>query len=75
MKGKLSKSALWLIILVLIITFAATMANLIERDFGNVKVSIVKIINDQGQTVVAKLFRPVTATAENPAPAILNMHG
>ncbi|MCJ7696489.1 MAG: alpha/beta fold hydrolase, partial [Anaerolineaceae bacterium] len=75
MKGKLSKSALWLIILVLIITFAATMANLIERDFGNVKVSIIKIINDQGQTVVAKLFRPVTATAENPAPAILNMHG
>jgi len=75
MKCKLSKNALWLIILVLIIAFSAVMANLIERDFGKVQVSIIKLVNSNGSTVVAKLFRPKTATAENPVPAVLNMHG
>lgn len=75
MKSKLGKNALWLIILVLIIAFSATMANLIERDFGKVEVSIIKLVDPNGNTVVAKMFRPKVATAENPLPAILNMHG
>lgn len=75
MKCKLGKNALWLIILVLIIAFSAVMANLIERDFGKVQVSLIKLVNANGETVVAKMFRPKTATAENPLPAVLNMHG
>jgi hypothetical protein len=75
MKCKLGKNALWLIILVLIIAFSATMANLIERDFGKVEVSIIKLVDPDGNIVVAKMFRPKIATAENPLPAVLNMHG
>ena len=75
MNSKLGKNALWLIILVLIIAFSATMANLIERDFGKVEVSIIKLVDPNGNTVVAKMFRPKIATAENPLPAVLNMHG
>ena len=75
MKCKIGKNAIWLIVLVLIIAFSATMANLIERDFGKVEVSIIKIVDKDGNTVVAKLFRPKTATADNPLPAIVNMHG
>jgi len=75
MKCKLGKNALWLIILVLIIAFSATMANLIERDFGKVEVSIIKLVDPNGNTVVAKMFRPKIATKDNPLPAILNMHG
>jgi pimeloyl-ACP methyl ester carboxylesterase len=65
----------FLIILVVIIAFSAIMADLIESDFGKVEVSIIKIMNAQGEAVVAKLFRPKTATADNPLPAIVNMHG
>lgn len=75
MKVKLSKNVIWLIVLLIIITFSATMAYAIERDFGKVDISIVRIVNANGDIVVAKLFRPYIATAENPVPAILNMHG
>lgn len=65
----------FLIILVVVIAFSAVMADLIESSFGDVEVSIVEIIDPDGNLVVAKLFRPKIATADNPLPAIVNMHG
>jgi dienelactone hydrolase len=69
------KQVYWLIVCVVIIGFSAGMASLIERDFGKVDVQIVKIVDQTGYTITAKLFRPVAATPQNKMPGILNMHG
>jgi len=75
MRPEVKKQWYWLIACVIIIALAAFMAYELERDFGKVVVSTVRILDKDGNTVVAKLYRPVTATADNKAPAIINMHG
>jgi len=75
MQVDVRKNLIFLIVLVVVIAFSAIMADLIESDFGDVEVSIVKITDPDGNIVVAKLFRPKIATTDNPLPAIVNMHG
>lgn len=75
MEKNVRKNIIWLISLIVIISISATMAYLIERDFGRVEVTKVEIMDANGDIVVAKLFRPKIATADNPVPAIVNMHG
>lgn len=69
------KSVNWIIIALVIITFAAGMARLIETDFGKVEVSTIFISDEAGNTIAAKLYRPLTATAESKLPAVINIHG
>ena len=58
-----------------VVAISILMAFAIERDWGNVDVSIVRLESANGDVIVAKLFRPVTASADNPLPAVVNMHG
>jgi hypothetical protein len=61
---------------VVIIAFSAVMAHLIERDFGKIDIQYVRIIDPVSNEVIAgKLYRPVWATADNPQPGIINLHG
>jgi pimeloyl-ACP methyl ester carboxylesterase len=75
MKTDVRKQVYWLIACVVIIALSALMAYALERDFGKVEITQVRIVDPNGDIVVAKLYRPVTATAENKMPAIINMHG
>ena len=75
MEVNVRKNWKWFIALVLVIVFSAIMSYEVERDWGNVDVSTVRILASTGDVVVAKLYRPVTATAENPLPLVVNMHG
>ena len=75
MKPEVRKQLYWLIGCVVIIFLSAMMAYALEREFGKVVVTQVRIIDKNGDVVAAKLYRPKTATAENPVPAIINMHG
>lgn len=75
MEKNLRTQAYWLIALVVIIAFSAVMMYAIERDFGKVVIEQVQIADRNGYIITAKLFRPVAATADNPMPAIINMHG
>ena len=75
MDKNIRKNVWFLVILVVLISFSALMSHLIERDFGKVDVSLVKIMTAQGEIVVAKMFVPEIATPENPVPAVVNMHG
>jgi pimeloyl-ACP methyl ester carboxylesterase len=75
MEKKVRKNILFLVLLIVAIAFSALMSHLIERDFGRVKITLVEIVNPAGEIVVAKMFIPEIATADNPVPAILNMHG
>ena len=73
MEVNVRKNLIFLIVLVVVIAFSAIMADQIESSFGDVEVSIVEIIDPDGNTVVAKLFRPKIATADNPLPAVVKM--
>jgi dienelactone hydrolase len=65
----------FLIVMVVIIAFSAIMAYNLERDFGKVDIQFIRLIAPTGDTIAAKLYRPEWVTAENPAPAVINMHG
>ncbi|OGO22700.1 MAG: hypothetical protein A2Y54_01590 [Chloroflexi bacterium RBG_16_51_16] len=75
MKADVRKNWNWFFALIGIVAISAWMSFGIERDWGKVDVSIVKIPDFDGQIVTAKLFRPIIATADNPLPAVMNMHG
>jgi dienelactone hydrolase len=54
---------------------AEVAAWLVQRDFGRVAVGNVTYPNVNGIAVRAKLLRPVDATAEDPVPGIVYVHG
>jgi len=47
----------------------------VQTNFGRVELSNVFYENDSGISIRAKLFRPVLATEEAPAPGIVYIHG
>jgi len=75
MKSNNKKSIYWLAGLLLVVLFAAVMANQVRSDFGKTEVTFVKIPAPDGHFVTARLYRPYYATAENKLPAVLAMHG
>ena len=50
-------------------------ANLLMTDFGKVSVTKIKTETDAGLTLSALLYKPDSATAENPAPGVVVVHG
>ncbi|MBN1976489.1 MAG: acetylxylan esterase [Anaerolineae bacterium] len=54
---------------------AVALASLVQRDFGLVEVTNVTYENYNGIPIRAKLLRPLGATADNPAPGVIYIHG
>ena len=76
MNANVRKQVSLLIACVVIIFVSAILAHLIERDFGKVEVTLVRIVHPQSfDIMIAKLYRPVAATADNKMPAVLGLHG
>lgn len=75
MSTEVKKQVRWLILSVVIIIFSILMATWIQSDFGKVEVRTINIITPTGDVMAAKLFRPKSATADNPLAAVVNMHG
>ncbi|OOF59981.1 alpha/beta hydrolase [Rodentibacter myodis] len=62
--------------LFLVLTLICTyIASLIERDFGRLEVSTVTFMTEEKQPMVAKLYRPYSATDKTPKPGLLALHG
>jgi pimeloyl-ACP methyl ester carboxylesterase len=57
------------------VTSSVLVAYAIQTDFGRINVRYVSIIDENGYTVTGKLYKPVTATIENPASGVLLLHG
>lgn len=72
-KGILGPVAL-LMALILVIFGCIAISNDIQTDHGNVDVSRGVIETEFGE-LTFKLYEPVTATAANPAPGVLLLHG
>ncbi|BFU61130.1 MULTISPECIES: alpha/beta hydrolase [Rodentibacter] len=69
------KNFIWsglFLILTLICTY---LAFLIERDFGRLEVSTITFMTEEHQPMVAKLYRPYSATDKTPKPGLLALHG
>jgi hypothetical protein len=71
----LSPSARLLLASILVIAISCWLASRIQTAGGRVHVDSIKIPTQNGQWVVADLFRPRSATAENPAPFIVVVPG
>ncbi len=53
---------------------AMSLAAGIQNDFGNIEIT-TGTLEVNGGSITYKLYRPVSATADTPAPAVLLMHG
>ena len=64
-----------ILIKLLIIFGASFIASQIQSSFGAVDIQNIKIPIQNGQWVVADLFKPKSATKKNPAPAVIIIPG
>ncbi len=67
----------WIVLIALLLVSLAAflVASLVQRDFGRVQVSNVTYPNYNDIPIRAKLFVPVGATADSPAPGVVYIHG
>lgn len=68
-----SKRLLAISVLLMIISMSA--AGILQSNFGKVTVKKISTETDAGLTLSGLLYVPKTATAENPAPAVVVVHG
>jgi hypothetical protein len=59
----------------LVVVLASFVASMIQNSGGQVKVQDIKIPTQNGQWVVADLYKPRTATRDNPAPLVVVIPG
>lgn len=65
----------WLSLALVLCFISALGASVIQTNFGKVTVKDLRFMGQAGHEMSALLFVPDTATAENPAPAIICSHG
>ena len=73
-KCKCSAKVCLVFALVFTLVFTALSAGLL-RDWGKVSISDVKLETASGSKVAARIYKPDSATAEHPAPAVIFTHG
>ena len=59
----------------LILLLSSFIASMIQSSWGDVDVQSIKLPTQNGQWVVADLFKPYSATSADPAPAIIVIPG
>lgn len=74
-RGPRGGSNRFLLICLGVVVGASILASWIQSSFGEVDVMSIKVPTQNGQWVVADLFKPQSATAENPAPAVIVVPG
>jgi len=73
--GRWSDSRRLLAICLLAVVGASLLASLIQGSWGRVQVMDIKFPTQNGQWLVADLFRPKSATSEHPAPLVVVVPG
>lgn len=73
-KRRFSAKICLLFSLVFTLVFTALSAGLL-RDWGKVSITDVQLETANGNKVAARVYKPDSATAENPAPAVVFTHG
>jgi dienelactone hydrolase len=73
--GGLDRKKQFFILCLILIGSSAILGHAIQNNFGTIDVEYIRIIDENGQAVTGKLYRPITATEDNPAPGVLLLHG
>lgn len=69
------KSTLLLSIAIVLILLGSLGAYLVHTSFGKVAITDMTYVTEDGARMRALLYVPVSATVENPVPAIVSIHG
>jgi cephalosporin-C deacetylase-like acetyl esterase len=70
------RTALWqLLVSVSVVVLACLLGSMVQSSGGRVRVHDVRMPTQNGQWVVADLFKPVTATSDHPAPLVVVVPG
>ena len=64
-----------LCIAVALVLIGSYAANMVHKSGGKVKITDMTYVTEDGARMSALLYVPASATVENPAPAIVSMHG
>lgn len=64
-----------LIVLLAVMVAGAWTSSLIERSFGDVQVTQLRVMTEHNEPMTMKLYRPSWVTPDKPAPGILALHG
>ena len=70
-----SRDSRWLGICLVVVLIASALTSQIQSSWGKVRVTSIRLPTQNGQWVTADLFRPLTASAEKPAPAVIVIPG
>ncbi len=70
-----NKCAAVIAIGLVMILMGAILSSAINTSFGDVSVVQIEFVCDNGATIAGNLYRPKSATPENPAPAVYVQHG
>ena len=70
-----SRDTRWLGICLVVVLIASALTSQIQSSWGKVRVTSIRLPTQNGQWVAADLFRPLTASAEKPAPAVVVIPG
>ena len=73
--AKHSKRNIVLAVSLVLMLVSCIFTSAIQTNFGSVSVKEINWVTDNGYTMNAWLFVPDSATAENPAPAVVTSHG
>ena len=68
------RNRIQLLVALILCAFSIITAGLLQTDFGRVTMTDITLETEAGN-LTAYLFKPKSATAENPAPAVLCSHG
>ena len=70
-----SRDTRWLGICLVVVLIASAVTSQIQSSWGKVRVTSIRLPTQNGQWVSADLFRPLSASAEKPAPAVVVIPG
>ena len=71
----LNPTSRFLILALALILIGSSLANFVNTSGGTVEVTDVRFSTPDGKQQSALLYRPLTATPDNPAPGVLAIHG
>ncbi|UYP45740.1 hypothetical protein NEF87_002025 [Candidatus Lokiarchaeum ossiferum] len=72
---KPSKDEITLMVMITVIFVSSIFSSLLQSNFGNTHIEYIQVADEYGNAITGKLYRPTTATYNNPAPGIILCHG
>jgi hypothetical protein len=72
---KPSKDEITLMLMIVLIFVSSLFSSLLQSNFGKTDIEYIQIVDEYGNTITGKLYRPITATYVAPAPGIILCHG